>query len=85
MVGFYVGDSIGDGNNAYYVGKKHDDYPKNIMNPVSEINNSLELNEAKRLLSDFVISEISYMQLNNLGDPYKQQNVREALKFLLGE
>ena len=42
-----------------------------------------QLREARQILSDFVCSQISYMTVNNLGDPFKQQDVRRAAKFLL--
>lgn len=42
-----------------------------------------KLKEARSIISDFVCSQISYMSVNNLGDPFKQQDVKKAVKFLL--
>lgn len=42
-----------------------------------------KLKEARSIISDFVCSQISYMNVNNLGDPFKQQDVKRAVKFLM--
>ncbi len=41
------------------------------------------LKDARSIISDFVCSQISYMNVNNLGDPFKQQDVKRAIKFLM--
>lgn len=41
--------------------------------------------EARKIISDFVCSEISYMLVNNLGDPFRQQDVRRAVRFLMDD
>lgn len=41
--------------------------------------------EARNIISDMVCGQISYMLVNNLGDPFKQQDLRRAIKFLLEE
>ena len=41
-----------------------------------------KLGEARRIISNFICSQISYMTVNNLGDPFKQQDIKQAVKFL---
>lgn len=45
----------------------------------------IKLMEARKIIADFVCSQISYMSVNDLGDPFKQQDVKRAVKFLLEE
>lgn len=44
-----------------------------------------KLREARNIISDFVCSQISYMNVNNLGDPFRQQDVKKAVRFLLDD
>ena len=45
----------------------------------------VELYEARNIIADLICSKISYMLVNNLGDPFKQQDIRRAVRFLMEE